>query len=71
MEPQYRWSRNTDNVHLLVSDRDDSKVCHWHRVRFEVQRKLQDRVNSLKHDAIQPEPIRRPNGYQVSRSRRQ
>ena len=56
-------SRNTGGVHLLVRDTDRSPrhVYHWHRLRPEAQRALQDRLISLQRHAAEPEPAPRPD----------
>jgi hypothetical protein len=57
-------SRNTDRTHLLVRDTDRSprRVYHWHRVRPEAQRALQDRLISLQYHADETEPASRTDG---------
>jgi hypothetical protein len=43
-------SRNTDRVHLLVHDtaRDPRHTYHWHRIRHDSLRALQDRIVRLR-----------------------
>ena len=43
-------SRNTDRVHLLVheTDGDPRHVYHWHRIRSDSLRALQDRIVRLR-----------------------
>ncbi len=59
-------SRNTGRIHLLVRDTDGEArhVYHWHRLRPEAQRALQDRLMSLQRHAVEPEPALRSDGPQ-------
>jgi hypothetical protein len=52
-------SRNTDRVHLLVheTDRDPRHTYHWHRIRSDSLRALQDRIVRLRGSAA-PEVAR-------------
>ena len=65
-------SRNTDCIHLLVRDTDrrPRHVYHWHRLRPEAQRALQDRLISLQRHADEPEPARWSDGPPGGRKRR-
>jgi len=54
-------SRNTDCVHLLVRDTDRGPR-HWHRLRPEAQRALQERLTSLRLHAVELEPAWRFDG---------
>jgi hypothetical protein len=55
-------SRNTGRVHLLVheTDRDPRHIYHWHRIRTDSLRALQDRIVRLRGTAA-PEVARRSN----------
>jgi hypothetical protein len=55
-------SRNTDRVHLLVheTDCDPRHVYHWHRIRSDSLRALQDRIVRLR-GAAAPELARCAN----------
>ena len=55
-------SRNTDRVHLLIheTDRDPRHIYHWHRIRSNSLRALQDRIVRLR-GAAAPEVARCSN----------
>jgi hypothetical protein len=55
-------SHNTDRVHLLVheTDRDLRHIYHWHRIRSDSLRALQDRIVRLR-GAAAPEVARCSN----------
>lgn len=55
-------SRNTDRVHLLIheTDRDPRHIYHWHRIRSDSLRALQDRIVRLR-GAAAPEVARCSN----------
>ena len=55
-------SRNTDRVHLLVHEtaRDPRHMYHWHRIRNDSLRALQDRIVRLR-SAAAPEAARCPD----------
>jgi hypothetical protein len=61
-------SRNTDCVHLLVryTDRGPRQVYHWHRLRPEAQRALQDRLIGLQRHAADPESTWQSDGSSAS-----
>ena len=61
-------SRNTDRVHLLLreSNSDPRHVYHWHRMRSDSLRALQNRIVRLR-GAAAPEMARRSN-WMVSAS---
>ena len=55
-------SRNTDRAHLLIheTDRDPRHIYHWHRIRSDLLRALQDRIVRLR-GAAAPEVARCSN----------